>query len=246
LLLDRAMTETNSTKAGFRAGASEGFRAFLPFSVGLIPWALVVGMAMSSAGFTPLQAMGMNIIVFAGTAQLGTLPLIADGAPLWLIVATALALNLRFLIFSAAIAPGFRGIGRPGRWLSGHLLTDGVFATCLDQMLRYDNPRWRLGYYLAPSLWTWALWQTFALIGIYAASAVPKQWSLEFMATIALLVLLVPMAKVRPMLIAALVGGGSATLLRNLPLRLGVVVAICAGIAAGFACESWQEGKKQP
>ena len=65
-------------------------------SVGLIPWALVTGMSMVSIGMTPLQAMGMNVIVFAGTAQLGTLPLIAAGAPLWLIVATALALNLRF------------------------------------------------------------------------------------------------------------------------------------------------------
>ena len=89
----------------FRAGAREGFVTFLPLSVGLVPWALVMGMAMASTGFTPLQAMGMNIIVFAGTAQLGTLPLIAAEAPLWLIVVTALALNLRFVIFSAALAP---------------------------------------------------------------------------------------------------------------------------------------------
>jgi predicted branched-subunit amino acid permease len=237
------MPPEQTTEPGFRQGAHEGFIAFLPLSVGLIPWALVVGMAMSSIGMTPLQAMGMNIIVFAGTAQLGTLPLIAAEAPLWLIVATALALNLRFLIFSAAIAPGFRGVSTSERWLAGHLLTDGVFATCYDKMLRHDNPRWRLGYYLAPSLWSWVLWQSFALLGIYAAGVIPKQWSLEFMATIALLVLLVPMAKVRPMLIAALVGGGSATLLRNMPLRLGVIVGIVAGIAAGFAAEHWQEKK---
>ena len=107
--------------SSFRLGAREGFRSFLPMSVGLIPWALVTGMAMISAGFTPAQAMGMNLIVFAGTAQLGTLPLIAAGVPLWLIVVTALALNLRFVIFSAAIAQGFRGVGTPTRWLAGHL-----------------------------------------------------------------------------------------------------------------------------
>lgn len=224
----------------FRAGAREGFTAFLPLSVGLIPWALVMGMAMASTGFSPLQAMGMNLLVFAGTAQLGTLPLIAAEAPLWLILTTALALNLRFVIFSAAIAPGFRGINAPLRWLSGFLMTDGVFATCLDKMLHAEDPHWRLGYYLAPAFWSWLLWQSFALIGIYAAGVVPKHWSLEFMATIALIVLLVPMARVRPMLIAALVGGGSATLLRNMPLRLGVVVAIVAGIAAGFAAERWE------
>ena len=46
----------------FLSGAREGFMAFLPLSVGLVPWALVMGMAMTSAGFSPLQAMGMNII----------------------------------------------------------------------------------------------------------------------------------------------------------------------------------------
>lgn len=238
------MTDSD-TPGGFRAGAHAGFTAFLPLSVGLIPWGMVVGMAMSSAGFTPWQAMGMNIIVFAGTAQLGTLPLIADQAPLWLIIVTALALNLRFVIFSAAIAPGFRGVGLPGRWLAGHLMTDGVFATCLERMHREDDPRWRFAYFLAPCVWAWLLWQCSALFGVHAAHLVPRQWSLEFMASIALIVLLVPMAKIRPMLVAALVGGGGATLLRNLPLRLGVVVAICAGIAAGFAAEHW-EGRKEP
>ncbi len=230
----------------FRSGAREGFMAFLPLSVGLVPWALVMGMAMTSAGFSPLQAMGMNIIVFAGTAQLGTLPLIAADAPVWLIITTALALNLRFVIFSAAIAPGFRGVGAPGRWLAGHVLTDGVFAVCLDKLLHVEDPAWRLGYYLAPALWAWVLWQVFALTGIYAAGFIPKTWSLEFMATIALITLLVPMAKVRPMLIAALVGGASATLLRNMPLRLGVVAGICAGIAAGFAAEHFEQKASKP
>jgi len=225
--------------SSFRLGAREGFLSFLPMSVGLIPWALVMGMAMTSAGFTPLQAMGMNLIVFAGTAQLGTLPLIVAGVPLWLIVVTALALNLRFVIFSAAIAQGFRGIGAPLRWYSGHLLTDGVFACCFEKMLKVDDPHWRLGYYLAPSLWSWLLWQVFALIGVFAAGSIPKHWSLEFMATIALLVLLIPLAKQRPMLVAAISSGATAVVLRGMPLRLGLIVAIVVGIGAGFAAEHW-------
>lgn len=224
----------------FIAGAREGFRAFLPLSVGLIPWAIVTGMAMISVGFTPLQAMGMNLLVFAGTAQLGTLPLIAAGAPLWLIVTTALVLNLRFIIFSAAIAGGFRGFNAPTRWLSGYLLIDGVFAVCLDKMLANDDKPWRLGYYLAPALWGWLLWQGFVLTGVLAAGSVPGNWSLEFMATIALIVLLVPITRARPMLVAAVVGGITAVALRNMPLKLGVIVAIVAGICGGFVAEHWQ------
>ena len=233
----------SSFSPDFRAGAREGFRIFLPLSVGLVPWALVTGMAMTSVGFSPLQAMGMNIIVFAGAAQLGTLPLIASGAPTLLIVAAALAINLRFMIFSAAIARGFRGLDSRTRWFCGHLLTDGVFAVTLDKMMHVDSAQWRFGYFIAPSLWSWMLWQVFALIGILFAGSIPKSWSLEFMATIALMLLLIPMTKARPMLVAALVGGGLAVLLHALPLRLGLFVGLFAGILAGFAAEHWQSRK---
>lgn len=239
------MSLKNRLSPEFRAGADEGFRVFLPLSIGLIPWALVTGVSMATAGFSLAQAMGMNIIVFAGAAQLGTLPLITSGAPVWLIVAAALAINLRFIIFSAAIAQGFRGVGIKGRWACGHLLTDGVFAVTLDKMLHTDSRDWRLGYFLAPSLWSWLLWQSFALIGILFAGSIPKSWSLEFMATIALMLLLIPMAKARPMLVSALAGGATAVALHALPLRLGLFFGIFAGIFAGFAAEHWHSRKRQ-
>lgn len=221
----------------FRAGAGAGFRAYLPLSIGLIPWALVTGVAMRGIGLSPFEAMGMNLLVFAGAAQLGTLPLIAGGAPVWVIVATALALNLRFVIFSAAIG---RHLGdyRPSlRWLLGHLLTDGVFAIALAPLLANPDRDWRLGYYLAPSAWGWLLWQVFALVGVLFAGYIPRSWSLEFMATIALMTILVPMARSRPMLLAALTGGATAVLLHGLPLRLGLFAGILAGIVAGFAAD---------
>ena len=231
--------------ANFRRGLQEGFRHFLPFSVGLVPWALVTGIAMRGAGFSMGEAMGMNLIVFGATAQLGTLPLIVAGAPWWLMVLTALALNLRFLIFSAALAPGFAGIAVRHRWLCGYLLTDGVFAACTDRLLTEKDADWRFGYYLGPSLWSWGVWQASTLAGVLAAGVIPAGWSVEFMATIALLVLLVPMARQRPMLVAALTGGVAAVALRGMPLRLGVVTAIVLGIAAGFAAERWGSGSKE-
>ncbi|MGI4936861.1 MAG: AzlC family ABC transporter permease, partial [Janthinobacterium lividum] len=165
--------------------------------------------------------------------------LIVAGAPVWVIVATALILNLRFVVFSAAMAKGFRNVGTGLRWLCGYLLTDGGFIVTLDKMLSVEDRQWRLGYYLAPSILSWLIWQVFGAIGVFAAASIPKNWSLDFMATIALLVLLVPMARSRPMLVAAATGGVMAVLLRGLPLRLGVIVAIVIGIVAGFLAEAW-------
>ena len=54
-------------ESSFRRGAREGMRDFLPLSVGLVPWAMVTGIAMRSIGMSPLEAMGMNLLVYAMT-----------------------------------------------------------------------------------------------------------------------------------------------------------------------------------
>lgn len=229
----------------FRSGAKEGFGALFPLSLGLIPWAMVTGVAMRSTGLSVVESMGMNLLVFAGTAQLGTLPLIGSGAPLWLIVLTALTLNLRFVIFSAALAPAFDGQPLRRRLLTGYLLVDGVFAVLSERLLKATDAHWRWGCFIAPAAWCWVLWQVFAFVGVIGAGVLPSDWSLEFMATIALLVMLVPMAASRPMLVAALVGGIATVLLRGMPLKLGLVAGIALGIVAGFVAERWQDGRRQ-
>ena len=206
-------------ESAFRRGAREGLRDFLPISVGLLPWAMVTGIAMRSIGLSEIEALGMNLLVYAGTAQLGALPLIAAGAPLWLIMLTALALNLRFVIFSAAIAPVFHDSSFARRLASSYLLVDGVFAVGADKLLQADDPHWRWGYYIAPSAFNWCVWQVFTALGIFGAEFMPRDWSLEFMVTIALMVMVLPMVRTRPMLVAALAGGLGAVLLRGLPLR---------------------------
>ncbi len=221
----------------FRQGAKEGLRIFLPVSVGVIPWAIVTGMAMHSSGLSVAESLGMNLLVFAGTAQLGALPLIAAGAPLWLIALTTLVLNLRFLIFSAAMAPAFRACPPRQRLLAGYLLSDSVFAILTDRLLKSDDADWRWGCYLAPSLLGWTIWQVAGALGIIGAGAIPADWSLEFMVTIALMVLMVPLAAARPMLAAILVGGLGAVLLRGLPMRLGLIMGIALGMLAGFVAE---------
>ena len=198
---------------------------------------------MRASGMSLLEAMGMNFIVFAGTAQLGALPLLVAGAPLWLIAVTTIALNLRFLIFSAAISPAFRSYGLGRRLLSGYILVDGVFAVCADRMLKSDDPDWRWGFYIAPSLWGWSIWQVFGFLGAAGASVIPSDWSLEFMSTIALMVMMVPLTTARPMLVAAIAGGLGAVLLRGLPLRMGLIAGIVIGIAAGVAAERFGKAR---
>ena len=151
----------------FKAGAREGFRVCLPVSVGLIPWALVTGLAMVSAGFTPVQAMGMSFIVFGATAQLGTLPLIVIGAPWWLILATALVVNLRFVIFSAAWRPYFVGYPLGQRLRLAYLTAD---LNYVQFMRRFPHPQPhadQVPYFWGGVSLNWTSWQALSVAGIY-------------------------------------------------------------------------------
>lgn len=66
---------------------------------------LVTGIAMSKSVLTTGQALGMSILVYAGSSQLAVLPLFAAKLPVWTILLTAAMVNMRFVIFSAGLAP---------------------------------------------------------------------------------------------------------------------------------------------
>src|SRR5580765_3879783 len=74
----------------FRHGASD----MLAFGPGLAAWGLVTGVAMTQSGLGVGLSILMSLTVYAGSAQLASLPLIASGAPIWVIWASAFCVNL--------------------------------------------------------------------------------------------------------------------------------------------------------
>ena len=83
--------------------------------------------ANESLGQAPL-AMAMSIIVFAGAAQLAAISLMAQNAPGGIVVLTVLIVNLRMMMYSAAMAPLVKPL--PVRWQRGlaFVLSDQAFA----------------------------------------------------------------------------------------------------------------------
>jgi predicted branched-subunit amino acid permease len=54
----------------------------------------------------------MTFLVFAGSSQLASLPLLTAHAPIWVILATAFCVNLRFVVFSAHLRNYLKGESR--------------------------------------------------------------------------------------------------------------------------------------
>jgi 4-azaleucine resistance transporter AzlC len=213
----------------------EGALAAAPLMAGIVPWGVVAGVAMVSAGLTQVQSVAMSLLVFAGSAQLAVLPLLIAKAPLWVMYATALAVNLRYVIYSAVLAPHFEHLSRPWRVLLSYITVDGIFALFVGKYRPDDAEAHKHWYYLGASLVMWTGWQAASMVGIFAGALIPQAWSLEFTATLALIAVLVPLLHDRAIVCAALAAGGVALAASKWPLNLGLLAAIAVGVAVGLA-----------
>ena len=223
-----------------RAAFKAGQRAILQSLPGSATWGLVSGVAMVKGGLAVPWAIFMSLTVYAGSAQLAALPLIAAGMPLWVIVATGLITNLRFVIYSAALRPYFVQERLPKRAALGFFMTDFTFTLFMRAAQEGWLPeRHRDAWFAGVCSSNWITWQICAVTGIVAASYVPTEWGLEFTGTLALVALVGPALNARPALVGAVFAGVVALLAHGLPYRLGLFVAAIAGITAATLADSW-------
>jgi predicted branched-subunit amino acid permease len=224
-----------------RAAFAAGRRAILHSLPGSAAWGLVSGVAMVKGGLAAPWAAFMSLTVYAGSAQLAALPLIAAGMPLWVIVATGLITNLRFVIYSAAMRPYFSDQPLRKRAALGFFMTDFTFTLFMRAAQEGWLPgRHRDAWFAGVCASNWITWQVCALTGIVAASHVPTDWGLEFTGTLALVALVGPALRARPAFVGALVAGVIALLAHPLPYRLGLFMAAIAGIVAATLADAWR------
>ncbi|KAA9396768.1 branched-chain amino acid ABC transporter permease [Haloarcula sp. CBA1130] len=219
------------------AAFRRGVRDVAPLLLGIIPFGLVAGIATVNAGLGLPTAVGLSVVVFAGASQLAALELLGQNAPLTVVVATAVVINLRLLMYSASIAPYFREF--TGRWKAvlAYVLTDQAYALSVASY-RSDRETNRKWYYLGVALTLWGVWQVTTIAGALLGTGVPDAWGLEFAIPLVFLAILVPAIEDAATGVAAVVGGTVAVVGAGLPLNLGLLVAAGVGITAGVLTES--------
>lgn len=203
----------------------------IAFAIGT--WGLITGVAMAKSGLPMWLMLLMSLTVFAGTAQLAVLPVLASGAPLWVVWATAACVNLRFVIFSATWRRYF--VVYPWH----QRLRLAYFAADLNYVLfvrRFPEPKpapEQLPYYWGGALTNWFSWQIPSLVGLWLGGAVPVHWGFGFAGSLALVGFVCTLINDRATSVAAVVAGCAAIASAALPLKLNVVVAIAAAVAVG-------------
>jgi predicted branched-subunit amino acid permease len=227
------------THSDFRAG----FTSMLPACLGLVPFGVVTGVGAAAAGADFWGALGMSMIIFSGAAQILAAQLLADHAPLAVVILTCFVAGLRFLMYSAAMAPYLRAL--PARWRNSlpFLLTDQAFAAAIRRFDATHDPRSGALYFLGGGMALWTCWQITNVAGFLAGNLIPASWSLDFAVPLCFIALIAPLLRTAPMIAAALVAGVAVLALAQLPMKLNLIAAGIVGIAAGtvvdLAREKW-------
>lgn len=229
------MTGRESAADAARARLLAGMRAQAPALVGIVPFGLVTGITSTAAGLTPFESLVMSVVVFSGIVQIVAAQLYAAGAPLVVILATTAVLGLRLVMYSAGLAPWLGHLAFRWKLAVAYVLTDHAYALSVVEFTHHPDRGHKHWFVLGTGAISWATWQVAVAIGIFVGVQVPAGWSLDFTFALTFLALLVMVLADRPSVAAALVGGGAALVAYALPLRLGLITAALAGVAAGVA-----------
>lgn len=213
-----------------RSGLTAGLWAAVPMAVATFPFGLAYGVGVRSAGIDPWVGVSASWTVLAGAAQLSMLSLMESGASWVVVVLTGLVVNLRFALYSMALAPGFKGF--PARWRYGlpYLMTDQTAALSLQYFEANPDPVARRWYYFGVGLLTAIVWWGGTLAGVTLGASIPAGIDIAFTVPLVFVVLLVPTLIDRPGIVAAGTAATVTVATAALPHGLNTVLGAGAGV----------------
>ncbi len=211
-----------------------GLKAISPLCVGGFPFSFIVGAISISVGMSITQSTLWSFTVFAGSAQMVALGLIQSSGSILIIMLTTFIINLRHVLYSASMAEYMKDYSFPMRALMAYGLTDEVYAATIDEMK--SNKKDRHWFYLGAMGGFWFTWVLANFLGAIVGSSFPEiaDYGLDFAMVAAFIAIVIPQVKNRECITAAIVATITGILLSGLPYSLGLVIAACIGVFAGY------------
>lgn len=226
---------TTTTKSAFLQGMRDG----APFMLVAGPFAMLFGVLATEVGLNIVEVMGFSFVVIAGAAQFTALQLLQEDAPTVLIIFSALAVNLRVAMYSAALTPFLGSAPLWQRACAAYLLVDQAYALShakFDADPDLSVPS-RIAYYFGTCSLVMVIWFACSYIGAVAGNSLPESIPFEFALPIAFLSMMGPMLRTLPHVIAALVGITLSLACASLPYSLGLIVGGFGGMMCGAQAE---------
>ena len=196
--------------------------------VSAVGFGFVYGLTARTSGhFSPIEAMAMSLIAFSGAAQFAAIGYVTAGLAWPLIGLLTFLLNARHVLYSAALAPWFRGRSVAERALAAHLLTDESFALSIAhfrRLGRFDS----IGYWYPAVVTTLIPWNLATFAGVMLGDAIvePTRFGIDVIFPAAMAGLAVGLVSGRRELVAALAGAAIGVV-------SSLVISPTVGVIAG-------------
>jgi predicted branched-subunit amino acid permease len=211
-----------------------GFLSIIPIISGIIPFGAVMGSAFAEANLSFWQAMLMDTVVYAGAAQLATTDLMRMNAAVFVVIATGLIINLRFLLYSAAMSPYLKEETPLIKFLCAFTLTDQSYAAMSANHDKFDTNTEATNFYLGTAACMVITWHASVIAGFIFGNFAPAALSLDFAIPLSFVALLIPTLKTKSHKWVALFSSIVSLLLYNFPLKTGLMVTALLSISLAW------------
>lgn len=226
-----------------RSAYWRGARDSVPFIVVIGPFGLVFGIVATEAGLTLGQSMSFSVLVIAGASQFAAIQLMVENAPTIVVLATALAVNLRMAMYSASLAPHLGAAPFWKRGIIAYLNVDQTYAVSIGKFDR--SPEMSLGekvaYFFGSATPTLPFWYGMSLVGAAFGAQIPVGFALDFAMPITFLAVVGPMMRTLTHVAAALTSVVMALALMWVPAGMGLLIAGVVAMMVGARVEVMME-----
>jgi predicted branched-subunit amino acid permease len=204
----------------------DGVRLALPFAAADLLDGVAFGVVAAGLGVGAAKAIALSATAFSGSAQFAALTVIGDHGKAFAVLAAVVALNARYLVFAASVAPSLSA-NRIVRAGESQLLTDAAWAIAL----RSGRPNRNL--LIGAGATELLAWTTGTAVGVLAGGVVGgyRAVGLDAVLPAFFVCLLVDrLARGRGTLVALAGGGAAVALTPVLPTGLPLLAVLGAAL----------------
>ncbi|OSI15512.1 AzlC family ABC transporter permease [Neisseria dumasiana] len=148
-----------------------GAKDCLPVIIGMLPFALILGVQGGQKGMSPLEMSMMTGLNFAGGSEFAAVGLWADPLPVLLIITVTFMINTRHILMGAALTPYLKDVPMKKALPALFFMTDESWALSMADIHRRKQlglPAFSLPYYMGTALTLYVVWV--AVTGMGAAA----------------------------------------------------------------------------
>ncbi|MCB1381845.1 MAG: AzlC family ABC transporter permease [Notoacmeibacter sp.] len=225
----------------------QGMRTGFPVVLASAPFGLLFGALAVDAGFSPLEAMAMSALVFAGASQMVGLELYGGAVVPWLVVLSIFAVNFRHVLYSAAVGPKLTHWPWWQQATGFFFLTDPQFAETERRGEFGDEITF--GWYMGAALTLYLAWVAEGWLGALFGKLIPNPHALglDFMLPLYFLGMVIGFRKRpfwAPVMVASAIGSILAYKVVGSPWH--VSLGALAGVAVAVIFDPHGRGKSAP